>query len=313
MAILAYRQEMFIVEAVRAALAQTYTPLEIILSDDCSPDNTYALMENEVKAYSGPNTIILNRNARNLGIGSHVNRIFELSHGDWVVMAAGDDVSYPNRVESLSKLMNKGLHLKKYLIFSGYNKVNTSGKFIEFVPKHPPSDYDDPIIACRHMFRGMFGCSAAWHRRLFNVFGNLNDDVWTEDVVLLFRAALLGGGLHTPDALLDYRVHDNNVSKVLQNARFEDFQKTLTSRISVYKNCWDDLLKAERGALISPSVISKCKREILRRLNIFKASLFLINGNLPSVVKALFIIGLNRGHPIHALDILNQRFLSFFH
>ena len=41
----AYKQEQFIREAVEAALAQTYSPLEIILSDDCSPDRTFEIMQ----------------------------------------------------------------------------------------------------------------------------------------------------------------------------------------------------------------------------------------------------------------------------
>ena len=40
LALFAYNQERFIAEAVRGALAQTYSPLEIILSDDCSTDRT---------------------------------------------------------------------------------------------------------------------------------------------------------------------------------------------------------------------------------------------------------------------------------
>ena len=38
--LLAYNQEKYIREAVDGALAQTYHPLKIILSDDCSSDRT---------------------------------------------------------------------------------------------------------------------------------------------------------------------------------------------------------------------------------------------------------------------------------
>jgi len=36
LALVAYNQERFISEALEGAFAQTYSPLEIILSDDCS-------------------------------------------------------------------------------------------------------------------------------------------------------------------------------------------------------------------------------------------------------------------------------------
>ena len=38
-ALFAYNQEKYIREAVEGAFAQTYAPLEIILSDDCSTDS----------------------------------------------------------------------------------------------------------------------------------------------------------------------------------------------------------------------------------------------------------------------------------
>jgi glycosyltransferase involved in cell wall biosynthesis len=40
----AYNQEKFIRQAMEGAFAQTYQPLEIIVSDDSSPDGTFAIM-----------------------------------------------------------------------------------------------------------------------------------------------------------------------------------------------------------------------------------------------------------------------------
>lgn len=99
----AYQQERFIREAVEAALAQTYSPLEIILSDDCSTDRTFEIMRELADNYHGPHQLVLNRNAANLGIARHVNRITELVHGELSIGAAGDDISLPNRVEEVYK------------------------------------------------------------------------------------------------------------------------------------------------------------------------------------------------------------------
>lgn len=100
-ALFAYNQERFIREAVEGALAQTYSPLEIVLSDDSSSDGTFRIMEECVSTYSGPHQVVLNRNASNLGIADHINTILSLCKGDLIVMAAGDDISYSERVAVL--------------------------------------------------------------------------------------------------------------------------------------------------------------------------------------------------------------------
>ena len=75
-ALAALNQERFIREAVEAAFAQTYSPLEIILSDDCSEDRTFEIMCEMAKAYRGPHRIVLNRNPIRRSIGG-------ISTGSW--------------------------------------------------------------------------------------------------------------------------------------------------------------------------------------------------------------------------------------
>ena len=101
--IIAWRQEPFIRAAVEGAFQQTYSPLEIILSDDCSPDGTFDIMREMAESYRGPHQVRLNHNERNLGLGGHVNRCMELVRGELVVVAAGDDISVPRRTETLVK------------------------------------------------------------------------------------------------------------------------------------------------------------------------------------------------------------------
>jgi len=109
----AYRQEHLVRAAIEGAFAQTWQPLEILLSDDASPDGTYAVMQEMAAAYRGPHRLILNRNPKNLGITAHVDRIMELTSGAFVVQNAGDDVSVPERTDALvAAWLGSGRRLK---------------------------------------------------------------------------------------------------------------------------------------------------------------------------------------------------------
>ena len=53
-ALFAYNQDEYILEAAEGAFAQTYEPLEMILSDDCSSDGTLEVLQEMAATYDHP-------------------------------------------------------------------------------------------------------------------------------------------------------------------------------------------------------------------------------------------------------------------
>jgi glycosyltransferase involved in cell wall biosynthesis len=204
-ALFAYNQEKYIREAVEGALAQTYSPLEIIFSDDCSSDRTFELIEEMVKDYRGPHEIRLNRNQKNLGLIEHVNRIFEISTGDFIVAAAGDDVSLPDRVECLvDAYVQSGK--KALIIHSCAIKINDSneelGVFI------PPAISHSMAISDMADSRSLYiGATGGWNRSLYSEFGPIVYKNAYEDLVFGFRAAIKDALVYVDKPLVRYRVN----------------------------------------------------------------------------------------------------------
>lgn len=210
-ALFAYNQERFIADAVRGALSQTYTPLEIILSDDCSSDRTFEIMQEMASAYQGPNRVIVRRNERNLGIGGHVNKVMEISHGQLIVVAAGDDVSLPHRTTRIwdeylaSDCTACSIFSNEYLI-DAFGNRRALGR-----PKSP----DPETLALRWFVQHrswVMGSSHAWHRKVFDIFGPLNDQVVSEDSAIPFRSLLLGTIRYIHEPLVLRRFTGNNIS-----------------------------------------------------------------------------------------------------
>lgn len=202
LALFAYNQERFIREALAGVFAQTYSPLQIILSDDHSSDATYAIMEKEASLYSGANKILLNRNTENLGIGRHVNKVMALAEGELVVGAAGDDVSFPNRVE---RIFQKWTQLDKgaVSIHSSVIRIGINGEaFGSF--KTLEHDHISPVDVI--MNNVIIGASHAWSKKLFTVFGDLDKTIVQEDRAIGFRASLLDGVHFIDEPLVKYRL-----------------------------------------------------------------------------------------------------------
>ncbi|MCD9526026.1 glycosyltransferase [Photobacterium carnosum] len=200
--VIAYNQEKYIREAIEGAFAQTYSPLEIILSDDNSPDSTFAIMEEMASNYTGPHKIIVNRNNPNRGIGGHINRMMELSSGELIFISAGDDISLSNRVEKITEIWMEDKSRK--LIFSNSELIDENSKHVENYFYNgdltEQSLYD--IIKNNSCCSG---ATAVIDRDIFNEFGYLNSDICFEDRAWATRAKLIGKIYHTKDILIKYR------------------------------------------------------------------------------------------------------------
>jgi glycosyltransferase involved in cell wall biosynthesis len=202
--VLGYEQEATIRETIEGAFAQTYEPLEIVLSDDGSADRTFAIMEEMAAAYAGPHRIVLNRNEPNRGIVGNVNRLMELSRGELVVKNDGDDVSLPHRVERLVEAwLASGRRIKA--LGSDVMRGDAEGR--EIGPLGPPRLWRaerTPLAILRGNLY-LLGASSAWSREIFDRFGPIDEAAIVEDTIIPFRAAVLGEIGHVDEPLVRYR------------------------------------------------------------------------------------------------------------
>jgi glycosyltransferase involved in cell wall biosynthesis len=213
-AVFAFNQQAFVKEAVESALAQTYSPLEIIVLDDDSSDRTFECCEKLVAAYSGPHDVKVNRNQSNIGLVPSVNRVFNMASGELVVMAAGDDISYPERTtRTVAEWLKSG---RPAGIASAARLVDAAGKALGVVDPCPYLKGVATKDAQMAAFAGepllsLLGCTAAWSRSTWDIFGPLPADCRNEDNVLTLRSILLGGAGFIDEQLVDYRLHGTNV------------------------------------------------------------------------------------------------------
>lgn len=211
-AVFAYNQEGCVADAIEGAFGQTYEPLEVILSDDCSEDRTYEIMAQAADNYCGPHMVRLNRNEKNLNIGGHIKRIADLAQGEVVVMAAGDDVSHSSRVCEHVELYKR--YNDAYAVFSGAVEVSQAGdrvekeywfaKDISYISKYQ--------VALRGGGIGP-GATYSYKKDCFFLPYRYPESFLSEDRLLPFRASILGRVFYLPYPLVDIRLTGSNVSR----------------------------------------------------------------------------------------------------
>jgi glycosyltransferase involved in cell wall biosynthesis len=277
-----YNQEGYVREALEGALSQTYSPLEIIISDDCSQDKTFEVVQKIAAEYKGPHTIRLNRNARNLGIGGNHNQAISLCRGELIIGAGGDDISLPERTVSIVHAWNDS-HRKALILYSRCVIIDEDGHYVGEtaevgVPEqslrfsHQQGDIEGFL---RRRRPHVTGCAYAISRKLPLLFGPMPETVTYEDTALCFRNVLAGGLFTFIDApLVKYRRHGQNVTFGLHWSRpknmdeFNTFQRKrqieLDRFIEIYKCFAADAAKAFKQGLIAKSEYPKLMGRIFR-------------------------------------------------
>ena len=95
--VITYNSSKTVLETLESSKAQTYQNLELIVSDDCSTDNTVELCRNWIEQNKSRfvRTELLTV-AKNTGISANCNRAEAACHGKWAKGIAGDDLLMPN-------------------------------------------------------------------------------------------------------------------------------------------------------------------------------------------------------------------------
>jgi len=90
--VITYNSSKYVLETLESAKAQTYQNIELIISDDCSTDNTVEIcrqwLEENKERFVRTKLITVEKNS---GIPANCNRGVRASKGEWVKLIAGDD------------------------------------------------------------------------------------------------------------------------------------------------------------------------------------------------------------------------------
>lgn len=92
-------------ESVSSILAQTYTDFELVIVDDCSPENL-----KEIVSSFHDTRISYHRNKENIGgkdLVAQWNHCLQYAQGDYVILATDDDLYEPDFLDYFSKMIDK--------------------------------------------------------------------------------------------------------------------------------------------------------------------------------------------------------------
>jgi len=115
----------FIESTLNSVLQQTYRPLEVIITDDCSTDGTVGI----IKGFSDPR-IRLIQNDANLGVGFNWNKALSFATGTYIKLMGGDDLVYPECIHRQVQALEDPASSNVVLAVCNADVVNARGQTV---------------------------------------------------------------------------------------------------------------------------------------------------------------------------------------
>lgn len=144
----------YLSEQLDSLLVQTFPPCELVVCDDVSQDESFAILESF--AHRAPFPVRLYRNPQRLGISANFEQAIRLCAGDVIALCDQDDVWLPNKLAKFAEsfamgmdwvccdaeISDSGLHSLGYTLWQRANfdrnerKAAREGRFFEVLVKH---------------------------------------------------------------------------------------------------------------------------------------------------------------------------------
>jgi glycosyltransferase involved in cell wall biosynthesis len=182
-------------QALRSLLDQDYAPLEIIISDNASTDETQQICE---AVAASDERVRYHRQPQDIGATHNFAKVLDFARGDYFMWAAGHDLWTSNLVSSCVSLLQR--HPAAAIAFGTSRWIDAQGNDLPRCSGWTDTRGMDPV---ERFFTVLWGnmhpvyglMRTAWLREA----GAMGDCVGA-DLVLLCKLAWKGDLLHAPDA-----------------------------------------------------------------------------------------------------------------
>ena len=300
-----YRHEKYIKACLESIMAQTYQNIELLVCDDCSPDSSYEIicsMRKELEARFTSVTLI--RNDVNQGVTKNLNKMIQLSRGEYIKDIASDDMLMPNCIEDLVNYIetnpcdiafSNGWEIGEETLYIP-SEEQLKKKIYEEKPKSGKGLTGD---ICAYNF--ISSPAAMYPRKTFDTYGIYDDSLMIEDFEYMLRVSVNGRIGYLDKETIWYRVADNSLSHYDGSdeslARMRRINECRDQIFKMYEKYCDDMQKSryynDNIALVISvndkkslsNYLKEMKREHIKLSNVNRLKILLYRTGLYAVVR----------------------------
>lgn len=214
-------KSIYLNEAIKSVTSQNYKEWELIIVDDCSPED----IRDIVKPYLTDSRIHFFYNEKNCGainVVDNWNNCLSHCSGDYVICIGDDDCLLPNCLEEYARLIKKYPGLRVY--HTRTEIINEDGVVTDVQEERPEWESVLSLIWNRwnHRNKQFIGdfCYASGYLKRAGGYHKL-PLAWGSDDITAVKAAKEKGIANTQSFGFQYRVSSKTITSSLQHARIK--------------------------------------------------------------------------------------------
>lgn len=116
-----YKVEDEIERCLKSVIKQTYQELNVILVDDCSPDNSISIAQKIISSSTKSNMFKIITHEKNKGLSAARNTGIAVADGDYIYFLDSDDELYDEK--SISILVSNAEQYNADIVFGNYERI----------------------------------------------------------------------------------------------------------------------------------------------------------------------------------------------
>ncbi|WP_268036547.1 glycosyltransferase family 2 protein [Algoriphagus sp. PAP.12] len=233
-ALCTYNGSKYLREQLDSLVHQTYPNIEISVFDDCSTDDTWAILLEYALNYP---QIKLHQNSHNLGYQKNFETNFKACLGDLIAPSDQDDIWALDKIEKLYLILKDHIlvyHDSELINSEGSSMGLSIGSRLNFVKGKSPRSF--------LFFNCVSGHSMLFKKELLgHIFPLPNKGFY--DHWIAFVASHFGSIDYIDACLVKYRQHPQNLTDILGSKRKESKLQITLSRIQ-RENDWLEICAA---------------------------------------------------------------------
>ena len=215
--------EAYIGAQLHSLLRQWRPDIELLVIDDGSMDRSLAAARQVLACYPDVCATLM-RNAAPLGLMGIVSPILRHARAPVLIQADSDDLALPGRIDATLACFDADPRCR--LVTSNAVLLAEDGTPIGLLDTdHPDAVLQDPVAAAGSVGSSQWlGATSAWHRSLFEDFPTVDPELcpYGPDLLLPFRASLVGTHHYLARPLVGWRQHARNTHKLMGAASAQD-------------------------------------------------------------------------------------------